>query len=131
MKICTKCHTEKLLTEFNKRKQSKDGYNSHCKICAYSYTKKSYSDYNQIYSLINKENKKNYNKKWVENNKEKDRLRKNNYVKNRIKFDELYRCRLNTRKLLSASFKRNNFNKNSKTENCVNIYDNYKCLDFP
>lgn len=116
MKTCTKCHIEKPLTEFNKRKQSKDGYNSHCKLCANSYPKKVYSEYNKLYSLINKEQKKQYHKKWVESNREKDRLRKNNYVKNRIKVDELYRCKLNTRKLLSASFKRNGFSKNSKTE---------------
>ena len=32
-KICTKCKTEKSITEFNKQKDKKDGFRSHCKIC--------------------------------------------------------------------------------------------------
>jgi len=32
-KRCTKCGEEKPITEFGRRKQSKDGYQSHCKQC--------------------------------------------------------------------------------------------------
>lgn len=34
-KICTKCHAEKPLTEFNLRKASKDGYQPLCRECAH------------------------------------------------------------------------------------------------
>lgn len=33
IKICTKCHKEKELSEFSKDKSHKDGYSSICKIC--------------------------------------------------------------------------------------------------
>ena len=33
MKVCIKCNTEKELTEFNKHKRSKDGYQYYCKKC--------------------------------------------------------------------------------------------------
>lgn len=32
-KICSKCHEDKILTDFNKRKNSKDGYRYECKLC--------------------------------------------------------------------------------------------------
>lgn len=32
-KICNKCNSYKLLTEFNKRSREKDGYNNRCKLC--------------------------------------------------------------------------------------------------
>ena len=32
-KVCTKCGKEKPLSEFHKRKESKDGYKSRCKEC--------------------------------------------------------------------------------------------------
>lgn len=127
MKTCTKCNIEKPLEEFNKRKQSKDGYNSHCRLCANNYTRKSYTEYNKNYSLLNKEKKKEYNKKWVEENRDKNRLRKNNYVKNRIKIDAVYKCKINTRKLLSTSFKRNGFSKSSKTQEILGCsFDEFK-----
>lgn len=33
MKICTKCKTEKHLSEFSKRKDGASGVRSHCKVC--------------------------------------------------------------------------------------------------
>jgi len=40
MKVCIKCLTEKSLSEFSRRKDSKDGFNNKCKKCKYEYTKK-------------------------------------------------------------------------------------------
>ena len=34
MKTCKSCNTDKPLTEFHKRKESKDGHQSYCKNCA-------------------------------------------------------------------------------------------------
>ena len=40
MKQCRKCGEEKPLTEYYKRKASKDGYANWCKSCSYEYNKK-------------------------------------------------------------------------------------------
>ena len=40
MKKCSKCSELKEYSEFNKRKISSDGYNSHCRLCANSYKPK-------------------------------------------------------------------------------------------
>ena len=39
MKTCSKCNTEKELTEYSKRKDSRDGYFQYCKLCAKTYIK--------------------------------------------------------------------------------------------
>jgi hypothetical protein len=38
-KLCTKCDIAKPLSEFNKRKQSSDGYNPNCRECISTYRK--------------------------------------------------------------------------------------------
>ena len=42
MKTCTKCHTEKTLDRFSKKKISKDGLNTKCRDCVNDYYKESY-----------------------------------------------------------------------------------------
>jgi hypothetical protein len=57
MKFCKKCLTVKLLTQFNKRKDSKDGLMSICRICQ---SKKTYEKRGLVfidYSLVNQGNK--------------------------------------------------------------------------
>jgi len=51
MKACSKCNTEKPLTEFHKRKNSKDGYNWNCKICVNKYFQNKKSNYNWDYKI--------------------------------------------------------------------------------
>ena len=43
-KICSRCYEEKLITEFNREKRSKDGHNAACKICIREYYVKYYSE---------------------------------------------------------------------------------------
>ena len=62
MKTCKHCKIEKLLTEFPKRKSSKDGYRNECKCCQ--------KKYNQKYYEKNIEIIKERSKKYVEDNKE-------------------------------------------------------------
>ena len=59
MKICTKCYLEKELTEFVKRKSSKDGFRSQCKKCLSTNSKK-YREINKDKILENR--KKDYSK---------------------------------------------------------------------
>ena len=59
-KECTKCNTNKPLTEFYKKKESKDGLHSHCKQCINSYRltrprSKSYKESNLKYYYRNKD----------------------------------------------------------------------------
>lgn len=65
MKKCIKCNIEKGLTEFNKQKSNKDGFNNQCKSCRKEYEKE--------YCKANKEQKKEYFKKYYQDNKEKIR----------------------------------------------------------
>ena len=60
-KLCTKCNTTKVITEFHKDKTKKDGFYPSCKECR----KKSLDN-----PLI-KQKKKEYNKKYWEENREK------------------------------------------------------------
>lgn len=43
-KICTNCKISKPLNEFHKRKNSKDGYDHHCKICGNSRHRDKYKN---------------------------------------------------------------------------------------
>ncbi len=43
-KICTKCKDEKKISEFNKNKGKKDGYNNICRKCSNERSKQYYSE---------------------------------------------------------------------------------------
>ncbi len=72
-KKCTKCGIETPLTEFHKRKASKDGYRSGCKACLSQYRAQ------------NKERKAEYDAQYRAQNKEKIAQY---YAKNREKLNE-------------------------------------------
>lgn len=84
MKKCSKCEIEKELSEFYKKKSSKDGYRSECKECAKKYselnkeriTKYRKSHYNEIKVT---EVFKEYRKKWHEDNKDKNIIKSKEY----------------------------------------------------
>lgn len=50
MKKCTKCNKNKLLTEFNKKSKSPDGYRTQCRLCTkrYNQTRKNKIIYKNI-----------------------------------------------------------------------------------
>jgi len=85
-KICSKCNVEKLLNEFDIRKDTKNGYRSECKECRRKIINK-YNEKNKdilnekkkIYYIQNKESFLKKQKIYYENNKEQDNIRSRNY----------------------------------------------------
>lgn len=63
MKTCTKCNTEKPITEFGKRTKSKDGLHFRCKSCRY--------EEGVLYRSRNKEKESKRQREWERNNPEK------------------------------------------------------------
>lgn len=114
MKTCNKCNEEKELTEFNKKKSSKDGYMNKCKSCVTKYNKLYYSnnieifkERNIIYTINNKNNisisKKKYylenkdtileeRKNYYLNNKDIIKIKDKNYVENNRQKINKYNC---------------------------------------
>lgn len=86
-KICTKCKQEKLLSEFNKHSNHKDGLQSQCKECIKKIKQKEYKD-NKKQILIkrrkhylkNSDKKKAYQNQYRLDNLETDKLRKKKYI---------------------------------------------------
>jgi len=96
-KVCSKCREVKLLEEFNKRKDKKDGYRSECKACNKEYAAKHYAanpekikersakyyaanpekekERNAKYYAANPEKRKESQSKWRAANREKERER--------------------------------------------------------
>lgn len=77
LKACSKCKQEKYIEQFNKKKASKDGYDSICKQCQHEYDearKDKKKEYNKIYSPKYYEEHKEYLKikqrEYYQNNKE-------------------------------------------------------------
>ena len=88
-KICTTCHIKKELSEFTKRKASKDGMRSCCKACQakngkryYETNKEQIFEYQKQYSQNNKEKIAKRAKKWREENKECILEKKKQYYQN-------------------------------------------------
>lgn len=50
MKRCSKCKEEKNLSEFVKRKASKDGMNHHCRKCSRAYINQHYQNNKKYYN---------------------------------------------------------------------------------
>ena len=80
MKTCTCCGLEKALTEFNKKKQKKDGLSPWCKKCAsektrnyYQKNKEKVSNSSSARYFKNKEVRDSYMVEWRKNNKSKMR----------------------------------------------------------
>jgi len=110
MKHCKKCKQDKLLKDFSKRRSSKDGLDTYCKLCKKAMTDawskankekltliKKNSDAN--WYIKNKLKKINNNKKWKQINKEKNREWYREYKKKREKNDPQFKLcnRLRTR----------------------------------
>ena len=97
-KQCKKCQLQKELSQFNKRKSSKDGLDIYCKLCKANYTNiwklnnpeklklsKKIAD-NNWYS-INKDIKLKINKEWKLNNLDYSKEWHKEYKRNREKLD--------------------------------------------
>lgn len=91
MKLCGSCKTEKIFTDFNKNKKSKDGYQSICRSCSKDIQKEYYKQY---YARI-RENKIESSRKYYEENKaeileSRKEYQKQYYENNIEKFLEYY-----------------------------------------
>ena len=73
MKKCKKCNEIKDLISFYKNKQSKDGFRSDCKDCVKNRA--------SIWALENKENRKEYLKKYLIKNKDSIKEKRKDYLK--------------------------------------------------
>lgn len=89
IKICTYCKEEKDISEFGKRKNTKDGLRHECKKCANLQSKISkeknkdrVSERQREYRIKNKEKIKQQTKLYRENNKEKIKNRNKIYIEN-------------------------------------------------
>jgi RecA-family ATPase len=135
MKKCSVCSIDKMLSEFNKRADSKDGYAHQCRKCAKQNGKKYYSE--------NKNEIKKYQKEFYKKNNEyilnrvtnyrelnidkirdydkKRRLKRkgylNNYSKTRRESDFLFKISSNLRNRINKFIK----NKSKSTENIIGI----------
>ena len=81
-KKCTKCLLELDITMFIKNIYYKDGFNNRCKLCVKEYTllnKEKKSEYDKKYHINNSEKKKINSKEWYQNNKEKSKEYKKKY----------------------------------------------------
>lgn len=112
LKTCSKCLEQKEIFLFNKAKTGKYGVRGDCKSCQ--------SKDNNLYRIDNKNSinekarlkyDKNYHLEYRKNNTENRRL----YINNRLKNDFMFKLTSNLKNLIRTSFKRNNLNKNSKS----------------
>lgn len=98
-KICTKCNSEKLISEFHKNKRIKDGHHYICKSCCKQFSSQHYKKNKDLFKKyyennlstikerkkkhynINKDKIKNKNKEYYENNKPDILKQKKTYSK--------------------------------------------------
>lgn len=109
VKVCGKCKIEKDVSEFNKRKDTKDGFFNQCKTCRKEY-------YQANKDKIN-EQKKEYYKA----NKEKKNEYANEYQKQRRKTDLLFKLKCNLRNRTSNAFRNKGYSKNTKTQQMLGV----------
>lgn len=144
-KVCNKCKSDKVLTDYGIDKRNTDGLKSVCKLCLSEY-KKQYSllnkekidEYNKEYKKANPDKIKQYEKlRYVENkskissyskqykiiNKERDRDKNNKtkreYKAKRMAIDPLYKLKINISGLIAISIKKRGYYKNTKTINIL------------
>ena len=119
MKLCSKCKTEKELTEFGKATREIDGHQYWCKLCAKNYQlenkiqlyhkrdKEKIAKCDHRYYIKNflkiRQNQKEYYLK----NKQKIIQKQNIYLRNRCKFDISLRITRNLRRRVNHALKRN------------------------
>ncbi len=132
-KICKMCNTEKSVDLFPIGRKYKGGFRPNCKICYNKSNKEKYYDSEKEkekylknrehklkkvkeYNITNREKKIEYLKNYREKEENKEK-RRNDYKEN-IK-DNFFRFNKLTRNLITSSFNRKGFKKNSKTESII------------
>lgn len=124
MKKCIKCGIEKELEEFCKDLNTKAGYRNDCKQCKKEYDKKYRKDhkekineYRKGYYHGNKKREIEYSKQYNHDHKEERNEYSKRYLKNRKKIDLEYRLKCNIRNSFS------NFMKGVKTKSFSQYID--------
>jgi hypothetical protein len=121
-KICNKCFIKREINDFDKRKDSKDGFRNECKFCRRKI-KNDYTNRNKEKVLLlakkwrenNPEKVKNRTKKYHELNRDKEKK----YKKQKYHSDSFYRMKECVRARMRRFFDINNINKNNKTFDIV------------
>ena len=141
MKTCSSCKKEKPFSEFHKKKSTKTGLSSDCKVCRNEYSKKwraenksSVKKNNKDWTSKNPDYYLNYRKKnrekdrirleiWREQNKEKileyrkkNKDKNNHYQRQRRQGNPVHKLSHNLRTLIGNSFNKRKWNKSTKTQ---------------
>lgn len=137
MKICSYCKIEKDTYYFAKHKNTKDKLKHQCKSCEKDYRDKNKdktkANYQKNKKIISEKQKlyrlENYNKiiERERNYDKKNRLVRNLYKQNRRNTDFLFKLICNIRNLIGISFRKNGYNKDSKTNKILGCtYEEFK-----
>lgn len=137
MKICSYCKIEKDTSYFAKHKNTKDKLKHQCKSCEKDYRDKNKdktkANYQKNKKIISEKQKlyrlENYNKiiERERNYDKKNRLVRNLYKQNRRNTDFLFKLICNIRNLIGISFRKNGYNKDSKTNKILGCtYEEFK-----
>jgi len=121
-KVCNTCGEVKKFSDFNRTKNSKDGYKTQCRVCEKNYRLKNLEtikEKNQNYFKVNKEKLLTQNKKYYTENKKTILIKMNQYNKNRRKIDYLYKLKGNYRTLLYNVFKNKGCYKSLKSNDIL------------
>ena len=121
-KVCNTCGEVKKFSDFNRTKNSKDGYKTQCRVCEKNYRLKNLEtikEKNQNYFKVNKEKLLTQNKKYYTENKKTILIKMNQYNKNRRKIDYLYKLKGNYRTLLYNVFKNKGCYKSFKSNDIL------------
>lgn len=138
VKVCPRCKRELDKHNFSKVITSKDGLSVYCKECKKEKRKEEsenekrnrieatkkwrlknadhIKEYNKKYKDEHRDEVRESYKKYKDNNREKINDIQNIYTKRRLKTDELYKFKFQTRNMIRTSLYRRGYKKNSHTE---------------
>ena len=125
MKTCTKCNIEKPYSDFYKTKRANDGHHARCKKCQKRYkseNKHKWVEYREKNKERNIEYRKNrldikreYDKKYREENRERLNSLKREYRKNKRNEDPIFRLKARIRARLLSAIKSKDYKKSHST----------------
>jgi hypothetical protein len=121
-KICSKCKTQKPLSEFYKQKKGKDGYLSNCKTCQktimalyFAENKNKIKKVQMTYYATHKEDYRKRAKKWYLKNKNQIREVRKIYKRTQRKNNPIFKLKENFRRRIRQAILNQNSTKANKT----------------
>lgn len=113
-KVCIKCKKKQNIEQFNKRKDSLDGYRNECKTCKkeshkeyHILNREKYNEKCRQYDASHKKEKRDYNQNYYSKNRKKIIKQNDAYKQNKRDTDLLYRLADNQRTRLYIAIKNN------------------------